>query len=161
MTRINWIRNLLFNCMILLLAACNQVATPTLQTETSPQPAATLPNIDAQTEPATTLPPQETEKDDAPLTQLTLPSSLESLIEKAKEDLAQRLGVSVDTISVAIVIGQEFSLDAFYCKVTKERIAGVESPAVVSGLSILLSASGRRYEYHASGQTVIFCRPLP
>ena len=86
---------------------------------------------------------------------------LEDLIEKAKEDLAQRLGVSVDSITVAVVIGQEFSTDAFNCKTSKERITKEDPPQVVSGQSILLSASGHRYEYHASGETVIFCRLLP
>jgi hypothetical protein len=62
---------------------------------------------------------------------------------------------------VAAVIGQEFSTDAFNCRTAKERIAKEDPPQVVSGQSILLSALGRRYEYHASDQTVIFCRPLP
>ena len=79
----------------------------------------------------------------------------------AKQDLAQKLGVSVDSITVVAVIGLEFSTDAFYCRATKDRIAKDESPAAMSGWSILLSASGHRYEYHASGPTVIFCRPLP
>jgi hypothetical protein len=82
-------------------------------------------------------------------------------IKLAKQDLAQRLGVSVDSLTVVGVIGQGFSTDAFYCRATKDRIAKDESPAAMSGWSILLSASGRRYEYHASGQMVIFCRPLP
>lgn len=82
-------------------------------------------------------------------------------IKLARQDLAQKLGVSVDSVTVAAVIGQEFSTDAFNCRTSKERIAKEEAPATISGLSILLSASGRRYEYHASGQTVIFCRPLP
>jgi hypothetical protein len=88
-------------------------------------------------------------------------SGLESLIEKAKEDLAQRLGVSVDSVTVVAVIGQEFSTDAFYCRTSKERIAKEEPPLVVSGQSILLRAVGRQYEYHASDQMVVFCRPLP
>jgi hypothetical protein len=79
----------------------------------------------------------------------------------AREDLARRLGVSADSITIGAVIGQEFSTDAFNCRTSKERIAKEESLQVVSGQSILLSALGRRYEYHASGQTVIFCRPLP
>ena len=79
----------------------------------------------------------------------------------ARQDLARRLGVSVDGVTVAAVIGQEFSSDAFYCRVTKDRIANTDPPAVITGFSILLHASGRRYEYHASGQTVLFCRPLP
>ena len=88
-------------------------------------------------------------------------SGLEGLIEKAKEDLAQRLGVSVDSVTVAVVIGQEFSTDAFNCQTSKGRIAKEDPPQEVSGQSILLNALGRRYEYHASGETVIFCRPLP
>jgi len=82
-------------------------------------------------------------------------------VKLAKQDLAQRLGVSVNSVRVAAVIGQEFSTEAFNCRATKERIAKEESSQVVSGLSILLSAAGCQYEYHASGQTVIFCRPLP
>jgi hypothetical protein len=82
------------------------------------------------------------------------------LAEKARQDLAQRLGISLDSIKVLHVIGQEFTADAFYCRGTKERIAKQESPQVISGQTILLSASDRRYEYHASDETVIFCRPL-
>jgi hypothetical protein len=85
----------------------------------------------------------------------------QQFVRQAQENLARRLRVPVESITVGAVIGQEFSADAFYCRTSKERIARDESPAVISGQSILLSASGRRYEYHASGQTVIFCRPLP
>ena len=44
-------------------------------------------------------------------------------VKLAKQDLAQRLGVSVAGITVAAVIGQEFSIDVFYCRTSKERIA--------------------------------------
>ena len=46
--------------------------------------------------------------DDNPFLPTSSASDMEGLIEKAKEDLAQRLGISVDSISVATVIGQEF-----------------------------------------------------
>ena len=82
-------------------------------------------------------------------------------VKVARQDLAQRLGVSVESVVVPAVIGQEFSTDAFYCRTTKDRIAKEDSPAVMTGFVILLNVSGRRYEYHASGSTVIFCRPLP
>ena len=81
-------------------------------------------------------------------------------VESAIQNLAERLGLPVDSISVAAVIGQEFSPNAFYCQVTKDRIAKDDTPATISGWSILLGASGRKYEYHASGQTLIFCRPI-
>ncbi len=89
-----------------------------------------------------------------------IPAGAERVVRLAKKDLGKRLSVSVDSITVVAVIGQEFSSDAFYCRATKERIARDPAPEVMSGESILLSAAGRRYEYHASGQTVIFCRPL-
>lgn len=81
--------------------------------------------------------------------------------EKARQDLAHRLGISPDDISVVTVIGQEFSTEAFNCRTTKERIAKEESPQVISGFTILLNVSGSRYEYHVSDQAVIYCRPLP
>jgi hypothetical protein len=81
-------------------------------------------------------------------------------VDKAKADLAEKLGIPTGEIAVGVVIGQEFSTNAFYCRTTKDRIAQDDSPAAISGFSILLTASGRRYEYHASGQTVVFCRPL-
>lgn len=82
-------------------------------------------------------------------------------VELARKDLAQKLGVSVDGVTASAVLGQEFSTDAFYCRTSKERIAKEDSPAVITGAVILLHGSGRRYEYHASGQGVFFCRPLP
>jgi hypothetical protein len=81
-------------------------------------------------------------------------------VKLASHELAQRLGIPVNDITVSAVIGEDFSTIAFYCKTTKDRIAKDDPPAVISGFTILLNASGRRYEYHASGQTVVFCRPL-
>jgi hypothetical protein len=93
-------------------------------------------------------------------TPLAAPSGSTENVKLAKQDLAQKLGISVDSITVAAVIGQEFSTDAFYCRTAKGRIAKDAPSEVISGVTILLSASGRRYEYHASDQTVVFCRPL-
>jgi hypothetical protein len=87
--------------------------------------------------------------------------ALQQAVTQAREDLARRLGVPVDRVTINAVIGQEFSTDAFSCRTSKDRISKDESLQAMSGQSILLSASAHRYEYHASGQTVIFCRPLP
>jgi uncharacterized cupin superfamily protein len=81
-------------------------------------------------------------------------------VKLAKQDLADRLGIPVNNIAVVAVIRQRFPADSFQCRVTKARIAKDESPHVLSGESILLSAEGRKYEYRASGQTVIFCQEL-
>ncbi len=87
-------------------------------------------------------------------------SSSES-VRLAREDLAHRLGLPLESVTATSVIGQEFSREAFYCQATKERAPKEEPPADMAGFSIVLQAAGRRYEYHASGATIAFCRPLP
>jgi hypothetical protein len=79
----------------------------------------------------------------------------------AQADLARRLQVPLESVSITHVIGQEFSSRAFTCRASKDRIARDDAPATLVGFSILLEVSGRRYEYHASGQTLVFCRALP
>lgn len=103
-----------------------------------------------------------TQADDLTTPSLTMPdeADVQALIQKAKEDLAQRLGVSLDSIEVAAVINQEFSKDAFNCRTSKERTTKEEPPLVISGHTVLLSASGHRYEYHLNDQSVVFCRAL-
>jgi len=112
---------------------------------------------------ADTTPTQATMEDNA-LHGTQAPASFDDeaveSIQSARQDLARRLGMAVDDITVIVVIGEEFSTNAFYCRTVKERIAREDPPAVISGFSILLKAAGGRYEYHASGQTVIFCRAL-
>jgi hypothetical protein len=140
--------------LISILSACSAAAPqeiPRLEPQMStPEPENTPPPV----------PPQNSVNEQVPDDNSS--SVPRDLAEKARQDLAQRLGVSLDSIKVLHVIGQEFSVEAFYCRASKERIAKEESPQVISGQSILLSASGRRYEYHASDdETVIFCRPLP
>ena len=99
--------------------------------------------------------------DETPLALPAFGGAARESVKIARQDLAGRLRLPVDSISVAAVIGQEFTPNAFYCRTTKDRIDKDDTPAVISGYSILLSTSGRRYEYHASDQTVVFCRPLP
>jgi hypothetical protein len=89
-----------------------------------------------------------------------LVDSTAGMAASASQDLAKRLGVALDGIKVTAVIGQEFTREAFYCQAAKDRISNVETPESISGFIILLSAAGQRYEYHASGQVVVFCRPL-
>lgn len=145
--------------LMLVLSACTNVAgiEPERSMELKPRPTVGL----RFTTP--TMPTQELQGESTPTpqnSQSPLSTGLDILIEEAKEDLAQRLGVSIDSITVLVVIGQEFSSEAFHCRVTKERIARDESPAVIAGTTILLQAAEHSYEYHASDRTVIFCRKV-
>ena len=151
-----------------LLVGCS--ANPTQEAlhgrspEEPSQPTANSPKVIPQVDPTATVIIQApgASKTPAPLPSVVLiPSGLESQIEKARQNLAQRLGVAVEDVTVTAVIGQEFSTNAFYCRKTTQRIARDDSSILISGHSILLNAAGSRYEYHASQQTVVFCRPLP
>ena len=80
-----------------------------------------------------------------------LPEDLESLVMLAKFDLTLKTGVDlekIETISVEQINFTDTSLGV--------REPGVEYEAVVTpGLIIILKASGKEYEYHASGAKVI------
>jgi hypothetical protein len=129
------------------LVNCRPVAVPIpVDTGTSPSTESPTPNPTIMTEPA------------RPAVLLPFGEEPSESVNLAKQDLVRRLGVALADITVTAIIGQEFSTNAFYCRSTKDRIAKDDPPAVISGSSILLSVSGRRYEYHASGQSVIFCR---
>lgn len=150
----NWSRDFLVCGMLLLLAACNQVAAPTMSSETSPQPAATL-SIDD------TLTP-ESQMSDTQMTQPAQPSpspGMQILIEKAREDLAQRLSISVAQINLVEakeVVWPDASLG---CPQPGMAYAEVLTP----GYLILLKADNKEYEYHASkGTEVVYCEnPMP
>ena len=156
--RYKWILLLFSGLMLVSVMSCGPApSSPPTSTGATPLP-------DTPADKPMAIPPTVTQvvelRSSAPIS-IPLEPALQQIVIQAREDLARRLGVSVDNVTVDAVIGQEFSIDAFHCRTSKDRIAGDESPQVVSGQSILLNASAHRYEYHASGQTVIFCRPLP
>jgi len=154
-------KNIFIYSLLLIFAISACASTSNIEPEELTQPSS-HPNIDASSITPDLL-THEAEMQGEQLIQTTQISSVTSEdnpIEKAKEDLAQRRGVSVENIKVVAVISQEFSIDAFYCHATKDRIAKEESQQVLLGQSILLSALGSRYEYHANEQMVIFCQPL-
>ena len=97
----------------------------------------------------------------------SMPGLKESLLQASKEtvvsarkDLAQRLGLSIEQVTVISVIGQEYTPDAFYCRTAKGRIAKDAPEQIISGETILLQAQGNRYEYHANDPLVVYCRQL-
>ena len=86
-------------------------------------------------------------------------TSLESLIEKAKENLAQRLSVpitKIDLVEAKPVTWPDASLG---CPQPGMMYAQV----LMGGYLILLEANGKIYEYHTSkGTEVIYCEnPMP
>jgi len=76
-------------------------------------------------------------------------------IERAREDLAQRLGVSVEEIEVQAVEAVEWPDASLGCPQPGMMYAQVITP----GYRILLQVGGKTYEYHSDRKRVILCQP--
>jgi len=85
--------------------------------------------------------------------------NLQSLIEKAKADLAQRLSISVDQINGIEAQAVIWSNSSLGCPQPGMMYTEVLTP----GYLILLNANGQDYEYHAGkGSDIFLCEnPLP
>jgi len=81
--------------------------------------------------------------------------SPEGAIISAREDLAKRLGIPIEEVTVVSVVEDEFPASDLGCPCPKcpER----PIPAFVMGQRIILAAQGKNYEYHARGSMVVFC----
>ncbi len=84
------------------------------------------------------------------------PPSIEGLVELAKRDLAQRLGISANEINVIRVVEMELPIQDLGCPGGREP--GFTIPAFVMGYEIVLSAKGEEHVYHGRGARVVFCR---
>jgi len=86
-------------------------------------------------------------------------SDLQSLIEKAKTDLAQRLSISIDQINGIEAKAVVWSNSSLGCPQPGMVYAEVLTP----GYLILVNANGQDYEYHAGkGADIFYCEsPLP
>ena len=79
------------------------------------------------------------------------PSGLESLIEKAKEHLAQRLAVSTNEISVVEATSVMWPDSSLGCP----QKGMVYTQVLTPGYLILLEHGGNTYEYHASSHDYV------
>jgi hypothetical protein len=120
----------------------------TLEPAMSPKASATAAEMTAARTPA------------APVGNVDTNQASSETLEKAKADLANKLGIPNSEIGVLLVIEQEFTPDGFYCRTNKGRTSTDEPTLMISGETILLEAQGSRFEYHTDGQAVTFCRKL-
>jgi hypothetical protein len=84
--------------------------------------------------------------------------SPEKAIVSAQEDLARRLGIAVEEVTVLSVVGDEFPASNLGCPCPK--CPEVPIPAIVTGQRITLAAQGKNYEYRARRSMVVFCGEL-
>lgn len=152
---------MLLSLTLLALASCAQAgqyddlptnespATEPVQPETlAPEQPSETPAIEAQPvdlgKPAQPIMPRAKDMDD-------------ELITRAKADLANRLGVTVDQVELISALKTVFTAQAFFCQTVKERITRDAPPETIEGQFILLAAAGKKYEYHANDTNLVFC----
>lgn len=85
------------------------------------------------------------------------PPSIEGLVELAKRDLAQRLGLSADEIDVVKVMEMELPIQNLGCPGKRE--SEFTTRGLVMGYEIVLSAKGEEHVYHGHRGRVVFCKP--
>jgi hypothetical protein len=89
-------------------------------------------------------------------------TNLQNLIEKVKEDLASRLAVAPDEISLIEIMEVEWSDSSLDCPQPGMSYLQVITP----GYRVLLEAGGQPYEYHTNRETYfVYCEsnvpPVP
>jgi hypothetical protein len=162
MPRINKNKTVLFKINLIwgltsLLLGCSQITPPDTQAAETASSSVTTQLAETQQVPI--LP---TEGDATQMTQPVPTVSdprLQGLIETAKEDLAQRLSISVTQINVVQAIEVEWSDASLDCPQPGMDYIQVLTP----GYRILLEAGGQEYEYHSNRDTyVVYCQdPIP
>ncbi len=78
---------------------------------------------------------------------------LDQLVQKAREDLAGRLGISIDSIAVVKTQAAEWRDSSLGCPEKGMFYMQVITPGYV----IVLQAQGKSYEYHAGLSNVVLC----
>jgi hypothetical protein len=76
-------------------------------------------------------------------------------IERAREDLAERLGLDAADVVLVMVIDDDFPGGDLGCPSPKEPAPS--NPSFVTGREIVLKARGEQYFYRAHGGLLVFC----
>jgi hypothetical protein len=83
------------------------------------------------------------------------PSSADDVSGRAILDLASRLGISSDRITIERVESDEFPAGGLGCTQSGQPQRAI--PAIISGQRIILRAADKTYEYRASGTELVYC----
>ncbi len=78
----------------------------------------------------------------------------EQILDMARRDLSQRLGVALDKIEVVSTMPVQWSDASLGCPQPGQMYAQVITP----GLQIVLKVNGKSYEYHTSYTSVVLCK---
>ena len=135
---------------MILLSGCSQIAAPNAQASPQPPLAETVEINETQT--AAIVPSQEDETQNNPSLPIPAVPGLQSLVEKAKADLARRLTVSVNEIILSEATSVIWPDSSLGCPEAGKAYSQVLTP----GYLILLEHDGNKFEYHANIHNYFF-----
>ena len=157
-------KNLLSIAVIAVLVSCappkSVIESRVTGTSTARLSVTSTPSPSTATLPSTPLAPASTATPAAQgLTSMPIPPTLQALVEKAKEDLAQRLSIPIAQIDLVEAAGVVWSNASLGCPQPGMMYADVLTP----GYLIRLNAKGLTYEYHAGKNSDPFLceNPIP
>lgn len=84
------------------------------------------------------------------------PTSLK-VEERARLDLAKRLGVTEDKIQIVRVLTDEMPIDRLNCGDPLQKGTPVTRPAFVFATEIKLKVNDKTYTYYAQGSRLVYC----
>jgi hypothetical protein len=140
-------------------------ATPVPPTETAAATAIHMPPTETATATVTSVPPTETATASAtpvlptgeatPLPEVSTSLEDDEIVRQARQDLAGRLGVDEESISVSRVEAVEWPDASLGCPQPGMMYAQVVTP----GYLVVLEVDGKPYEYHTSQKHFVLCEP--
>jgi len=135
---------------MILLSGCSQIAAPNAQASPLPPLAETVEINETQTE--AIVPSQEHETQTNPSLPIPAVPGLQSLVERAKAALAQRLAVSVNEIILSEAASVVWPDSSLGCPEEGKTYSQVLTP----GYLILLEHDGNKFEYHTNIHNYFF-----
>ena len=162
MMKINWIKIALIWGWVWLLGGCSQMPTRDLKTEPDRPATSSSAGLSQPEAVASPIVPsnQATQKDGnsmLPTTPSPVDAGLQSLIEQAKQDLAQRLSIPITQISLVEAKNVVWPDASLGCP--QPGMAYIQVPK--DGSLIVLQANGINYEYHYGGNRGLFLCEKP
>lgn len=150
--KIYWSKVTIIGYLLITLMGCSLFFDPNTPNNAILSPTATVPFTGTQT--ALVSPTQGDSTSMTPTLSSAAVQGLEYLIKKAKEDLAQRLSISVTQINLIETTEVEWSDSSLDCPQPGLEYLQVITP----GYRILLEFNGNEYAYHSNRDTyVVFC----
>lgn len=146
--------------LIFLLAFTLISCVSSQKSETeAPNPSSPGPSVESLSTLISTQPPQGVPTKMSPVLPTSSASSLEGLIENAKNDLAQRLSIPVGDISVVEAKAVTWPDGSLGCP----QPGMIYTQVLTPGYLVKLKYASRDFEYHAKdGGYIFFCEnPLP